>query len=247
MSKKNPCIFCGKRSSARHHKEDVLPKWIAREFPGTWRTVFGQSGKTFAKRGEIGIVSRLPCTECNNGWMSRLESAAKPVLIPLMKGVASDLAPEQQKIISAWLLKTCIMVEVLHDTNPDYFEAGDRKALKESLAIPAQTSVFLARYVGAHEIRIHEMPLDLAFGPLESAAWSYSYSATLAIKQLAFQIFSFRTPENHSLTVTPEIPRFWHDATIQIWPTGNSVRWPPPFALDDKAFDFFANRWANLR
>jgi hypothetical protein len=246
MATKNPCIFCGKHSSNKHHKEDVLPKWIAREFPGNWRTVFGHSGRTFAKRGEIGIVSRKPCTECNNGWMSRLESAAKPILIPLMKGIATDLTPDQQKVISAWLLKTCIMVEVYDATNPDYFEARDRKALKESLAIPEQTSIFLARYVGAHEIRIHEMPVDLAFGPLENAAWSYGYSATLAIKQLAFQIFSFRAPENLRLSAI-EIPQLWSEATIQAWPIGGNVRWPPNLAMDDKAFDHFANRWGKLR
>ena len=246
MAKKKPCIFCGKHSPTKHHKEDVLPKWIAREFPGVWRSVLGHSGRTFAKRDEFGIVSRGPCTQCNNGWMSRLEAVAKPILVPLMKGVASNLTPEQQTTISAWFLKTCMMFEVYDDTNPEYFEANTRKALRDALAIPAQTTIFLARYVGTNEIRVHEMPVDLAFGPLESAAWSYGYSATIAIKQLAFQIFSFRTPENLRLKAI-EIPQFWSDATIQIWPTGSSVQWPPGLALDDEAFDLLANRWGRLR
>lgn len=98
-------MFCGKLSPAKHHKEDVLPKWIAREFPGVWRSVFGHSGPTFAKRDEFGIVSRGPCTQCNNGWMSRLEAVVKPILLPLMKGTASELTPDQQRIISTWLVQ----------------------------------------------------------------------------------------------------------------------------------------------
>jgi hypothetical protein len=245
MSKHPPCIFCGKSGSKPHDKEDVLPKWIAREFGDeVWKIQSQHSDRVFGARGHLGLVSREVCKQCNNVWMSQLESAAKPILKPMMDGIPSELTPQQQHIVALWFLKTCIMHEVLHDENPRFFSDVDRKALMGFGAISPATLVFLAHYVGNFDILTRENPMDLFFGEGEDPA-TYGYSATFAIKQLALQIFTFHTPKHlpPNSTIRLRMSADWDRAVIQIWPILGNANWPPPFLFNDEGFEQFTERW----
>jgi hypothetical protein len=246
-SKYPPCIFCGKGDS-KPHKEDVLPKWIAREFGNDpWEIKSQTSDRTFKARNHLGLVSRAPCTQCNNGWMSKLESAAKPVIAPLMNDTPSELTPEQQLVIARWLVKTCIMHEVLNNDNPRYFRAVERKALMKHLAVPPITWVFLGRYIGDVDILTREVPMDLNIGEPENAQETYGYSATFAIKRLALQIFTVRPPKNFKKSLAFKMSRQWDRATVQIWPVLGTVNWPPPYFFDDEGFEILTDRWKTLK
>src|SRR5882724_3160928 len=96
MPEYSTCIFCNQNDS-KPSREDVLARWIAREFPNTrWnvrRVKFPmgdpenpQSEDKFVTHGNLGMISRAPCERCNNTWMSALESGVKPILAPLMHG-----------------------------------------------------------------------------------------------------------------------------------------------------------------
>jgi hypothetical protein len=100
-SKFEICAFCG-ASGRPKHKEEVLAKWIAREYrkKGHWDIKSGQGGKAFNARGKLGLVVRAPCTHCNNGWMSRLETHVKPIIAPLFRGTPSMLTMEEQSVIA---------------------------------------------------------------------------------------------------------------------------------------------------
>jgi hypothetical protein len=51
------------------------------------------------------------CQECNNGWMSRLEAAGKPILVPLIDGerTIESLTDEEAEILGKWSCKTAYM------------------------------------------------------------------------------------------------------------------------------------------
>jgi hypothetical protein len=248
MPNNPPCIFCDNAAS-RHPKEDVLPKWIAREFGDeVWRIQSEHSDRVFGARNHLGLVSREVCERCNHEWMSQLESAAKPILVPMMHDIALELTPQHQHIIALWFLKTCIMHEVLHDENPRYFSVVDRKALMSFGATPPATFIFLGRYIGSFDIITRENPMDLFFRDGEDPVM-YGYSATFAIKQLALQLFTFHAPKNlpDDSTIRFKMPADWDRVTIQIWPVLGNARWPPPFFFDDEGFELFANRWKTLK
>ena len=71
-------------------------------------------GSTTAHRTGITMGSfRLKkiCEGCNNGWMSRLEGRAKPLMLSLMKRARSlpDLDGEECRILARWAGKTAII------------------------------------------------------------------------------------------------------------------------------------------
>jgi hypothetical protein len=54
---------------------------------------------------------RRICEPCNNGWMSRLEERAKPLMEPLMEGTTKleSLNEEQRQLLARWAAKTAII------------------------------------------------------------------------------------------------------------------------------------------
>jgi hypothetical protein len=53
------------------------------------------------------------CADCNSGWMSRIQSAAKPILIPLFNGEDCDLDDEAQKVVATWSAMATMTSEYL--------------------------------------------------------------------------------------------------------------------------------------
>lgn len=105
----NPlCLFCCKPGKSREH---VFADWLSQLVPraqNAKHNVFeGGGGSPVSHRlGNGRAVSKkvkAPCTTCNNVWMSKVETAAKPLLLPLMHGSSSALDADQQRIIATWL------------------------------------------------------------------------------------------------------------------------------------------------
>ena len=105
------CAFCG--SSSGLTREHVLPDWLTaigldpepsihqsgplNRLPHQW------SAKPFT------TTVRMVCAKCNNGWLSELEGAAKPIIAPLIRGEARCLPYEDQALIAAWTCKTALV------------------------------------------------------------------------------------------------------------------------------------------
>jgi hypothetical protein len=54
---------------------------------------------------------RVVCGECNNGWMSRLQNRAKPILLPLILGEKAQLRRTAQTLIASWATMTAMVAE----------------------------------------------------------------------------------------------------------------------------------------
>jgi hypothetical protein len=111
------CLFC---TSTRLTLEHVWPDWISKylfgepktgrfiamRFDGTNRTPVG----TF-RASELDQKARLVCATCNNGWMSEVESYAKPVLQPLLRGHSVTLGEHDQAGLLAWIILRAMILE----------------------------------------------------------------------------------------------------------------------------------------
>ncbi|WP_331758780.1 hypothetical protein [Streptomyces anulatus] len=77
------------------------------------RVVVGKDGpRTLPPQKLTGMTVKCVCAQCNNGWMSGLESAVKPFLVTLMLGKDPHrLDGADQVSMAAWTLKTMMMVE----------------------------------------------------------------------------------------------------------------------------------------
>jgi hypothetical protein len=59
-------------------------------------------------------ATRQICARCNNGWMSRLENEAKPLVLSLMHVERSILVlkDDERRILSRWAAKTAFLIAV---------------------------------------------------------------------------------------------------------------------------------------
>src|SRR5262249_34883588 len=142
-------VFC-KKSDSPQSLEDVVAKWMFREYNGPkaapiYRTDT-TTGITTTSRGNAGLLTLSPCRRCNNGWMSVLENRVKPIFSQLMRGQSLALKDSDQLTISKWMLKTAMMYEQAKGGRI-YFNAIDRTNLYQGV-FPMHMNIWAARFVG---------------------------------------------------------------------------------------------------
>jgi hypothetical protein len=57
------------------------------------------------------FTTRKVCQVCNNGWMSRLESAVRATMGSLVNDLSLWLDEEQQRLLARWATKTAMVIE----------------------------------------------------------------------------------------------------------------------------------------
>jgi hypothetical protein len=124
-SRQKSCLFCGRTLRSKKSKaagksdEHIIPKWLmdylgVRDLTITPTVTDVASGRIvdLRKHTVSAFVAGTICGQCNNGWMSRLEGDAKPVLIRLIEDPhrLEQLDPVQRTLIARWTLKTAAML-----------------------------------------------------------------------------------------------------------------------------------------
>ena len=106
------CPFC---DGDRHPtKEHVFPEWLLEELGLTktptkaiHQTISGQAKNT-RSMNHGGMVLGKVCGDCNNGWMSELEAAARPVLLTARR--KEPLQTLDAQLLATWAFKTAIVL-----------------------------------------------------------------------------------------------------------------------------------------
>lgn len=113
-----PCLFC--QADATLTAEHVIPEW-AREHLQDDPTDVGTHIRQAIHIGTNEVVTnsyeavaasaktRCVCARCNNGWMSDLESKAKPLLGDLIDGRPRAFTETQREIVATWFVKTAFV------------------------------------------------------------------------------------------------------------------------------------------
>jgi hypothetical protein len=117
------CLGCGIELTGEVVTlEHALPRWLADEIqiPGVSLRQFLHDEKrpedTLLRNHQLNTFgSKKVCRVCNNGWMSRLESDAKPYILDLMYQKTSILAltDDARQTLSRWAVKTAFMISVV--------------------------------------------------------------------------------------------------------------------------------------
>jgi hypothetical protein len=103
----NACLFCG-ATDRKITKEHIWPQWLAdvlRGLPRLGRVERWSStaGGQASRQPFLSSTVKVFCDECNNGWMSQLEAAAKPLVGPMVLDEAMDLDAAAQRIVANWI------------------------------------------------------------------------------------------------------------------------------------------------
>jgi hypothetical protein len=110
------CIFCNGPASSRRAKEHIIPSWALEEFQirqdMVTPTHFSESGEIVSERlhNMDSFLAGRVCSECNGGWMARLETENKPLIIELARGRRDihDLSDEEAESVARWGFKTAV-------------------------------------------------------------------------------------------------------------------------------------------
>jgi hypothetical protein len=120
------CIFC--RREAPLSKQHVWPDWLRGIFPSQpvdaihsqMRTHLVDGALEFSPSGKIRNGDMLTtkyrkvCRECNNGWISVVEEAAKPIAQKLILGKEFTIENDELLTFSIWISIVTVMAEYSH-------------------------------------------------------------------------------------------------------------------------------------
>lgn len=243
------CIFCGGKPTTWEH---VWPRWSHRYLTKDKRKWHARHAVEYRDRFEQRIVKhggdphdwQVKCVDeqCNNGWMRRLENAARPIMIPLLRGDDNRryLGKKEQTILAAWIaLKTMIQEhEPLGDRISHPLQL--RRMWKKQLAPSRTWRIWIGRYdvLGASRLWTSYpmllIPNSVARRRKSDAATYYnSQVATYVIGKLFIHLL--RTP-HQNLVRQWRFHRSVAPKLCQLWPlTGFDVVWPPNPLTDIEA------------
>jgi hypothetical protein len=146
------CIFCGSDASVDPSVEHVNPLWLLEHLGTTAQDQMFQ-GVVNAATNELTssrvhatrrFVEGRVCAACNGGWMSSLESAAQPILVPLIENRRAvwQLTPDEAFTISKWAAKTSYVLSYVTPGNGPVEPEHLAMLRRDEGHIPAGVGVF---------------------------------------------------------------------------------------------------------
>lgn len=223
------CVFCGSGPLTNEH---TFPKWLVERFTGTPMTATAPNGKKWSTT-RINIPVGVVCKTCNNGWMSELEAAAKPILGRMASGERLFLDTRMQSIISSWAVKTAMIFEfTLPEDVGAYYTREERSAFRrEPHTPPGDTTVEVLSYLGSQ--RASFAPGKIGIRTIAGRDWAPSRVCLFTFDRMAWRVHSNRwkaTTGNDYIVW----PHKHFGIALQVWePTPDGVLWPPAHALLD--------------
>lgn len=229
------CIFCGRGPNT---KEDVWPTWLARYVPRNLPSYFhaantiNPSGEITANRKKWGGDPRsrrakCVCATCNNGWMSRLQERAKPIVLALVRGAETTLSVHDQDLLSAWATMSTITSEYLQLSHIA-ISARDRRQFWKTKRGLKNWKIWIGNF--------HRVDWK---GYRKHNTWADAQTTTLVFGQLYLHVASSETPDIIEHLAFPETVT--NTILEQIWPArADAIRWPPRQTMNDRDADTVA-------
>jgi hypothetical protein len=230
------CIFCGRVGGIT--KEHLFSDWLTTPFPRSaadthtlgvveWRP--NPSVTTERRQGHSGSRKiRKVCNVCNNGWISRVDNAARDALMPILVGdTIADLTVPTQNVIATWLCKMA-MVGDLRDPSHSLVVQSDRDWIRTKSEPPVAWRVWMASYSGE---TWRDLALFQQMGRLDMTSVGglagYVQSTAIGIGTVFALVLG---------TEVAGLELDTHGLLHQIWPARDDLAWPTiPTITDQQA------------
>ncbi len=210
---------------------DLVPQPVTRE-----KTVLNSEGRYESSITTHGARKPLPtdvqvkivCAACNNGWMSALERAARPIFVRLASGKAHSLSAGDQELLAAWMYKTALMYAYWDPENSPFTRNCYRRFYRTQPKVPDRTMVWLTRSssryaqlgMGMRNLRMVNQ-LQLA-GLGDNLERNNSTAMWLACSGVVLLMHHSRVGGYEYLTLLPP----WDKGWIRLWPAPEDAQWP---------------------
>lgn len=225
------CVFCANQATLT--REHVLPQWLsslpAGEGPFTIKRL-NETGQAIEYQAKgVDIVARAVCGPCNSGWMANLETAASPLLSPMIEGEYMSMTPDEQDIVSRWAAKTAIML--LYATHPPIGASPQHRTYLFEGELPPNTGIWLAKYRAdppAYNSWIRTRVIEMRLAGQRDDILT-GQSVTLTLGYYVQQVL-LTPPRWFGRSFTFTAPAALEGRFLLI-PQEKAVRWPTPYAV----------------
>jgi hypothetical protein len=234
------CVFCGGSPTTNEH---LWPDWARRRSgyaePLDHRQHARQDGRAPIDREwktpPLRTTVKAVCAECNNGWMSRLEGSAKPMLLSMLEGRGRALHRDGQRTLAAWGLKTAMMVEHTLSAEKQVVPEEEHAHLLEHGEPSDRVVIWMATYIGTMpgSCRLFGLDADVTQGP--DRGRRDMWGVTVTFGPVVFQVFGTTVP------LLLEGLAINHPGVQQIWPYQRSFTWTPRAGFADEDLAQFAD------
>jgi hypothetical protein len=240
------CIFCGKPAKS---KEDIWPCWLTQRFiaPGTMEMEVGpelQMKKWRVNRPHL--VVKCVCGACNNGWMSRLQSRAKPIIERLWDHAEVTLDLHDCKSLSLWAVMTSMTLQTFDEQNNWLYSEEERTLMWYEQQIPPFIGVWIANCIGHAEM--YSSGRTMTGTSQETQRHARGGVVTMAFGNLGMQVLKVVPEGNTTGLKQITVGQGWGDwenIALQVRPSeGKPVNWPPPRGIRcEEELEIFAGRF----
>jgi hypothetical protein len=251
------CIFCERHGLTHEH---IYADWLRDYIPRTAIAHTTQSTLAHLDHEEVSHQRRTGdpharrlycvCGDCNNGWMSRLQTAVRPFLVPLLTGKRTTLYKRAQNVLSAWIAMMTMVAEHV-DRKHVAIPQADRDFLRLHQIVPPHWRIWIGRHERSqHEMYTHRGLTFVAKEEFESASRQPSgrpntQTTTICLGQhLLIHVMSS--------VIAGDIIGRWRlpsdiaAGLVQIWPIKRAaVEWPPEPVFTDAGIALLANEFYN--
>ncbi len=237
------CIFCDNTNLSQEH---IWPRWaaplLADEGPMPHRVQIQQADRDDIERGWMtdgfSHTTGAVCKGCNNGWMSNLENAAKPLLEGMLRGHGRSLHKAGQQTLATWAVKTGMVASSSMGAARRVASPQEHHYLREHGEPSSNIKVWMAAYTGEHPALAHAHGIDATtdenptLGDPDRGQRNV-WSNTLTIGPVVFQVVGT------NLSGLIESFELRHPYTHQIWPFVASFVWrPQPYCNTEQLIVF---------
>lgn len=239
------CVFCG--ATGKLSGEHVFPDWSqpfleSEAGPGTHvRRVIRAEGKTKTVHRGLPATATVNsvCAPCNHGWMSRLEEAAKPYLVSMLKGHHRTYHRGGQKLLATWALKTALVAgSKFKPATPEVFY----RDLRDSGEPSENTAIWLGAtpWAGFHYIDYRPLKISNIGEPRVTA--ENAFAGLLALGHVVFYVVAWM---GNVPNVEP-IEKY-RNSLLPIWTYVGPQAWPPRGpAFDEQSLDRLAETFGSV-
>jgi hypothetical protein len=228
---KKTCVFCG--VPGRLTEEHVFPNWLRK--CGYDGVGLQETNDVIQLRGVFSSKVKIVCASCNNGWMSRLEQEAKPLLIHLFKSFGRSIPLDEaaQLTLARWAFKTAVVCAYVDKKQVDLFPKAHRVEFYENDQPPRQAWVRIGAMgvpsdpsKGEH-IAAVEYTTNVETWTDGDRSFSFPvYRATIRLVTVVFCIMGYTSTE---MKMKEAMDKDFRTITMPLWPVRRpTIWWPPP-------------------
>lgn len=132
------CIFCHRNMSGKGSREHLLSRPICDVFgverAETLHGVLADGPQVSQLQSLDGKTVRLPCRDCNQGWMSSLEVAAAETFEHWVGGRA-PIGADGLRTVTRWMVKNFIVFGAIHGDTRTPFRRSESGELEYAAAV----------------------------------------------------------------------------------------------------------------